>query len=310
MKSVFVINGFLDSGKTQFISYTLSQPYFRTKGTTLLISCEEGEEEYDPMMLKATNTVLVQVEDESEIAPDKLIELDKKYKPSRIIFEYNGMWNFKNFKLPFLWKLEQQITTIDCKSFELYFNNMRSLFAEMVRKSELIIFNRADNMTEKLPTFKRNVKAINQSAEIIFEDKDGEVNATLEEELPYDLNAPVIELTDQTYGIWYLDAVDNLDRYMGKTISYVASALKPPKFVKGYFVPGRAIMTCCAEDIQFLGFACKYDDVDSIKDKQWVKVTAVVGKEYFEGYQGEGPVLKATSVVPAKTPKNEVITFG
>nr|MCR5311931.1 GTPase [Lachnospiraceae bacterium] len=70
MKSVFVINGFLDSGKTQFINYTLAQPYFRTKGTTLLIVCEEGEEEYDERLLKATNTVLVNVEEESEVAPD------------------------------------------------------------------------------------------------------------------------------------------------------------------------------------------------------------------------------------------------
>lgn len=310
MKSVFVINGFLDSGKTQFISYTLAQPYFRTKGTTLLIVCEEGEEEYDERLLKATNTVMVVAESEADIAPDKLIELDKKYRPSRVIFEYNGMWNFKNFKLPFLWKLEQQITTIDTKSFELYYQNMRSLFAEMIRKSELIIFNRADNMNDKLPGFKRNVKALNQNAEIIFEDKDGEVNATLEEELPYDLTKDVIELNDDTYGIWYLDALDNLDRYIGKKVSYVSSALIPGDFAKGYFVPGRAIMTCCADDIQFLGFACKYKEADKLENKGWYKVLCEVGEEYFAGYEGEGPVLTAISVEKCKAPKQEVLTFG
>lgn len=308
MKSVFMINGFLDSGKTQFISYTLAQPYFRTKGTTLLIVCEEGEEEYDERMLKATNTVKVVVEDEEDVSPDKLMELDKKYKPSRIIMEYNGMWNCKDFKLPIFWKMEQQITTIDASSFELYYQNMRSLLSEMIRKSELIIFNRCDGIYDKLPTFKRNVKALNQTAEIVFEDKDGEVNATLEEELPYDVSKDFIELTDETYGVWYLDALDNLERYMGKKISFVASALVPGNFAKGYFVPGRAIMTCCAEDIQFLGFACKYDG--EVKDHSWVKVTATVSREYFEGYQGEGPMLKAISVEPVKAPKNEVLTFN
>jgi len=307
MKSVFVINGFLDSGKTQFISYTLAQPYFRTKGTTLLISCEEGEEEYDEKLLKATNTVLVSVEEESEISPEALVELDKKYKPSRVIFEYNGMWNFKNFKLPFLWKLEQQITLIDASSFELYFTNMRSLLAEMVRKSELIIFNRCDNIQDKLPGFKRNVKALNQGAEIVFEDKDGEVNATLEEELPYDVSKPQIDLTDETYGIWYLDALDNLDRYMGKVVTFVASALVPGDFKKGYFVAGRAIMTCCADDIQYLGFACKYSG--EVKDHSWVKVTATVGREYFEPYRGEGPMLTGITVEPVKAPKQEVLSF-
>ena len=308
MKSVFVINGFLDSGKSQFISYTLAQPYFRTKGTTLLIVCEEGEEEYDPVLLKATNTVLVNVEDESEIAPDKLIELDKKYKPSRIIFEYNGMWNFKNFKLPFLWKLEQQITTIDASTFELYFTNMKSLLAEMIRKSELIIFNRCDNLNDKIVTFKRNVKALNQTAEIVFEDKDGEVNATLEEELPFDVSKDTIELTDETYGIWYIDALDNLDRYIGKKVTFLANALVPGPIAKGMFVPGRAIMTCCADDIQFMGFPCKYEG--KVEDKSWVTVTATVSREYFDGYKGEGPMLTAVSVVPAKAPKNEVLSFG
>lgn len=309
MKSVFVINGFLDSGKTQFISYTLGQSYFQTKGTTLLIVCEEGEEEYDPRLLKASNTMMVVVEDESEIAPDKLIELDKKYKPSRIIIEYNGMWNYKNFKLPILWKLEQQITLIDGKSFELYYTNMRSLFAEMIRKSELIIFNRCDNLNDKLPTYKRNVKALNQMADIVFEDKEGEINATLEEELPYDVSKARIDLTDETYGIWYLDALDNLDRYIGKEVSFVASTLVPGNFAKGMFVPGRAIMTCCAEDIQFLGFPCKYKDSDKLADRSWVKIVCKVGKEYFDGYKGEGPMLTAVSVEPCKAPKDEVLTF-
>ncbi len=309
MKSVFVINGFLDSGKTQFINYTLGQPYFRSKGTTLLIVCEEGDEEYDERLLKATNTVMVTVESEADIAPDKLIELDKKYKPGRVIIEYNGMWNYKNFKLPMFWKLEQQISLVDAKTFELYFNNMRSLFAEMVRKSELIIFNRCDNMNDKIPGFKRNVKALNQTADIVFEDKNGEINATLEEELPYDINQPKLELTDETYGIWYLDMLDNLDRYIGKEIAFVANAYIPENFPKGFFVPGRAIMTCCAEDIQFLGFACKYADANKLQNRSWVKVVCRVNKDFFPGYQGEGPVLSVVSIEPAKAPKTEVLTF-
>ncbi len=309
MKSVFVINGFLDSGKTQFISYTLAQPYFKTKGTTLLVVCEEGEEEYDEKLLKATNTVMVVAEDESDITPDKLMELDKKYKPSRVIFEYNGMWNFKNFKLPFLWKVEQQITTVDCKTFELYYANMRSLLGEMIKNSELIIFNRCDGMNEKVAGYKRNIKAINQKAEVVFEDKDGEINATLEEELPYDITKAKLELNDDTYGIWYIDMMDNLDRYVGKEISFVANIYIPDNFPKGFFVPGRAIMTCCAEDIQFLGFVAKYDKTDNLTNKSWAKVTVRVDVEYFEGYKGEGPVLKPVSIEACKQPKNEVLTF-
>ncbi|MBR5799735.1 MAG: GTPase [Lachnospiraceae bacterium] len=308
MKPVYIVNGFLESGKTEFIRYTLAQPYFQVRGTTLLIVCEEGEEEYEEALLKGTRTVMEIIDEEEEFTTTRLIELEKKYKPERIIIEYNGMWNFKEMKLPWHWKVEQQITTIDASSFVMYFTNMKSLLAEMLRKSEMIIFNRCDGI-EDLSTFKRNVKAINQQAEIIFEDSQGEINQLFEDDLPYDLNAPVLELDNMGYGIWYLDSLEHLDRYIGKTISFVGMVLKPEDFPKGFFVPGRMAMTCCADDMAFLGFACEYEQTEKLTERAWVKVTAKVEKEYFADYQGEGPVLKAISVEPTKAPKEEIISF-
>lgn len=308
MKPVYVINGFLDSGKTEFITYTLSQPYFQIGGRTLLILCEEGENEYDEKLLKLSRTDLELVDDQDEFQPAKLIELEKKHKPERIIIEYNGMWNYKEMKLPWHWKIEQQITTIDASTFPLYFTNMKSLLAEQIRASELIIFNRCDGV-EDLSSYKRNIKAINQKAEIVFEDANGEINTIMEEDLPYDLKAPVIELNNDSYGIWYLDSLDHLERYEGKMIQFTAMVLKPKDFPKGYFVPGRMAMTCCADDMAFLGFACAYDQADKLNDQQWVKVTAKVAKEYFADYQGEGPILHATSVEQTKAPKETVISF-
>lgn len=308
MKPVYIINGFLESGKTEFICYTLDQPYFQIKGRTLLIVCEEGEIEYEERLLKKSCTDMVVIDEEEEFNTSHLIELEKKYKPERIIIEYNGMWNFKNLKLPFHWTIEQQITTIDASTFPMYFTNMKSLLAEMLRKSEMIIFNRCDNV-EDLSSYKRNVKAINQQADIIFEDAEGEINQIFEDDLPYNLDDPILELDNEGYGIWYLDSLDNLERYIGKTVQFVGMVLKPQEFPTGYFVPGRMAMTCCAEDMAFLGFACEYDKSDKLTDKQWVKVTAKVAKEYFADYGGEGPVLKAVSVEQTKAPKEEVISF-
>ena len=151
--------------------------------------------------------------------------------------------------------------------------------------------------------------AINQKADIIFEDAQGEINQIFEDDLPYSLDAPIMELANEGYGIWYLDSLDNLDRYIGKTIQFVAMVLKPEEFPKNYFVPGRMAMTCCAEDMAFLGFACEYDKADKLRDKQWVKVTAKVAKEYFADYGGEGQVLKAVSVEQTKEPKERIISF-
>ena len=274
-KPVYIINGFLESGKTEFITFTLGQPYFQIKGKTLLILCEEGENEYDPALLKKSRTDVVLIEEEEEFTPNHLIELEKQYKPARIIIEYNGMWNCKNMTLPWYWKVEQQNTTID-----------------------------------DLNVYKRNIKAVNPSADVIFEDSNGEIDEIFEEDLPYDLNQDPIVLDNQGYGIWYLDSMDHLERYEGKNIQFLAMVLKPEEYPDGYFVPGRMAMTCCAEDMAFLGYACEFAGTKDLKQKEWVKVTAKVAREYFADYKGEGPVLHAISVEKAKAPKDPVISFN
>lgn len=309
MKPVFVINGFLESGKTEFIKYTISQPYFQTKGTTLLIVCEEGVEEYEAELLKRTKTVMEVIEDEEEFTTDYLMELEKKYKPERIIIEFNGMWNYKDVKFPWHWSLSQQVTLIDASTFPMYYTNMKSLLAEMLRKSELIIFNRCDGIKE-LSTYKRNIKVINQNAQIVFEDANGEVNEMMEDELPYDLNKTSLDLNDMQYVIWYMDMMEHPERYFDKEITYVAQVMKPEKFPKGMFVPGRMTMTCCADDIAFLGYVCKYDGIESVPEKEWVKITVTVKVEHSDIYGSEGPVLYAKTMKTCKTPKQEVISFS
>lgn len=308
MKPVYVINGFLESGKTEFITYTLEQPYFQVRGKTLLLLCEEGENEYDKNLLLRSKTVMECIEKEADFNPTNLIELEKKHKPERIIIEYNGMWNYKNMKLPWHWTVEQQVTTINAATFSMYFNNMKSLLAEMIRKSELIILNRCDGV-EDLSSYKRNIKAINQKAEIVFEDSNGEVDEIMEDDLPYDLKKDVIKLDNMGYGIWYLDCLDHIERYQGKKIQFKAMVLKPESFPKGFFVPGRMAMTCCADDMAFLGYACAYENADSLENKQWVEVTAEVKQDYFADYKGEGPILTALNVEQAKAPKDEIISF-
>ena len=309
MIPVYMINGFLESGKTEFIKYTIAQPYFHTMGRTLLILCEEGEEEYDEVLLKKTRTTVEIIEDEEDFTEDALKYLVKKDNPDRIIIEFNGMWNLKNIKFPRDWKLEQQITVINAATFPNYYTNMRSLVSEHVRNSEMIIFNRCDGIDD-LASYKRNVKAVNASAEIIFEDKDGEINVSLAEELPYDLNADVIELDDKGYAIWYIDIMDNMERYDGKTIEYIGNVIKPPEMPQDMFVPGRMAMTCCADDMAFLGFICKWKGAKSIPEKEWVKVRARIQLEAEEAYQGMGPVLYAEDVKTVKAPKDPVIDFS
>ena len=308
MKPVFVINGFLESGKTEFIKFTIQQEYFRTNGKTLILLCEEGENEYEKDLLDRTNCVVELIEKKEDFIGSTLINLEKKHKPERIIIEYNGMWPMDSLKLPWHWKVNQQITIINAATWPMFYTNMRSLIGDMVRKSELIIFNRCDGIKE-LASYKRNMRALNREAEIIFEDSKGEVTATMEEELPFDVSKDLIELNDATYGIWFFDMLDTPDRYEGKTVKFLAHVAKPNGFHEGYFVPGRHAMTCCAEDIAFLGFVAKYDKASEIKDDSWNTVTAKVKHEFWADYKGEGPVLYIQDIVPASAPKDEILNL-
>ena len=308
MKPVYMINGFLESGKTEFITFTLAQPYFQIKGKTLLLLCEEGEIEYDETLLARSKTVIEMIEDEEDFNPSHLTELEKKHKPDRIIIEYNGMWNFKNMKLPWYWKVEQQITTIDGSTFPMYYTNMRSLLAEMIRKSEMIIFNRCDGI-EDLNSYKRNIKAVNPSADVIFEDANGEIDEIFEEDLPYDLNQDIIELDNEGYGIWYLDSMDHLDRYIGKKIRFTAMVLRPEHFDQNHFVPGRMAMTCCADDTAFIGFICDGVDAAKYQTRDWIMLTASITNEEREEYEGAGVVLHAKDIARTGAAAEEFVYF-
>ncbi len=308
---VFLINGFLEAGKTQFLEFTMDQEYFQTEGKTLLIVCEEGDTEYDEKKLKKHQTAVVYVDELSKLTPAYLNELEVIYRPERVLLEWNGMWNQDELKLPDDWNIYQQITIIDGSTFDLYIQNMKPLLGAMLRNSELVIVNRCDGIAdEKLTSYRRTIRAMSRESEIVLEDKNGEIEqATLEEDLPYDINADVIQIKPEDYGIWYIDCMDQPERYKGKTVEFTAMVLKSPKFPKGQFVPGRMAMTCCAEDMTFLGYICKSKDARNLETRQWVTVRARVEIEYWQDYNGEGPVLYAEEVVPAE-PIKDVVQFG
>lgn len=306
---LFLINGFLEAGKTEFLQFTMEQDYFQAEGKTLLIVCEEGEEEYEEELLKETHTSVVYVEDMDQLTPQYLEELELLYNPERVLMEWNGMWIQDELpsRLPADWDIYQQITVIDGSTFDLYVNNMKPLLGAMVRNSELIIMNRCDEV-EDLDSYKRILKAMNQRGEIIFEDSEGEIQEITEADLPYDVNAPVIQIDPDAYGIWYIDTMDKPERYKGKIVEFTAMVLKTPDFPRNYFVPGRMAMTCCEADMTFLGFMCKSNSARNLETKQWVKVRAKIDYEFRPEYEGEGPMLYADSVEPAQ-PIEEIVQF-
>lgn len=310
--AVYVVTGFLESGKTTFLNYTMRQDYFQIPDTTLVITTEEGEEEYDKEELKKYNTAVEVIEEEEDLNFDTLKYLEKRYHPDRVLIEFNPFWSLGKLeimKMPRGWGIIQEIVTVDSSCFQIYMNNMKSLFVEMVRNADMVIFNRA---SQELPlaNFRRSVKVVNQAAEIIFEQEGGGIIDIFEDQLPYDLDQEVIDIAPEDYGIWYVDMMDNLEDYVGKTVRYSGQVLKSRDLEAGFFVPGRMAMTCCADDTQFIGYVCKWPDSKRLKMGSWVTVTAKIAEEYMEVYRDKGPVLYASEVVPAEKPEQELVYFN
>lgn len=309
---IYLISGFLESGKTSFLNFTLQQDYFCIEGKTLLVLCEEGEEEYDMDALKLTNTVVEIIEKEEDLTPERLMAMDIIHQPERVIIEYNGMWlvsKFEQMKLPEGWGIEQEITCVDASTFQMYMNNMKSIFMDMARNADMVVFNRCKR-EDSLPSYRRSIKVVNQRAEVIFEDEEGELDDIFQDEMPFDINAPVIEILPEDYGIWFVDAMDNPETYVGKTVHFKGRALKPRGMGSKFFIPGRTAMTCCADDTTFLGYVCKSSVAPALREGQWVDVTAKVAFENRMEYQGEGIVLYADVVEPCAPLEEEMVYFN
>lgn len=310
---VFFMTGFLESGKTLFLSETLAMDYFRIDGKTILILLEEGEEEYDPQVLADTDTVLLTVDSPEELTLEWLESIDREYQPGRVIFECNGMYpvsKMEALEVPEGWGLIQEICTVDASTFDLYLANMKSLFTDMVRNAEMVVFNRC-SADMPLASYRRSVKVVNQAAEIIFEDEDGEeIDDIFNEQMPFDLDAPVIEIDDMDYGIWYMDVIDHPERYEGKEVQFRGKIMKSRRLAEDEFIVGRMAMTCCADDMTFLGYVCRSRHAASLKTGQWIQIRGVLGFEYHPAYRDDGPVVQLKHGKGVPKPEDELVYFN
>lgn len=310
---VFLMTGFLDSGKTSFLRYTMAQDYFAVPGTTLLLLCEEGDEEYSADYLKENRIAVEIIEDEEDLTSEQLLEFEKKYSPEQVVIEYNGMWQTKLLKecaFPEGWAVMQQVTTVDTSTFQLYLDNMKSLFMDQAKESDLIIFNRA-SQSLPLDVYRRGIKVANPKATIIFEDENGEqITDIFVGEMPFDLTKEVIEIDPVDYGIWYLDAMDHKERYQDRLVRFQARVWKNDQFGPSVFVPGRMAMTCCADDTTFIGYLCKSKNTGKLRNGQWIELTALVRMEQSPVYQDYGPVLYARHIKIIDPLPNDLVYFN
>ncbi len=307
---VYLFTGFLDSGKTSFIQETLEDPRYNDGTPTLLLLCEEGEIELDEE--KMPNRIFVQtIDSPDELKPKLLERLLRSSRAQRVFVEYNGMWEGRKLfdALPEGWVIVQEFCFMDSSTILSYNANMRNLVVDKLQTAEMVIFNRLAEGADVMP-YHKLVRGISRRADIIYEDVKGQVSPdTIEDPLPFDINAEIIDIEDVDYAIWYRDLSEELPNYEGKTVRLKGRVIIDDRSDGSFFVFGRQVMTCCIEDIQFAGVACLYPDAFSLKNGSWATVTAKIHIGNHEAYGREGPLLTVIQVEPALPPLDEVATF-
>ena len=308
---VYSFTGFLDSGKTKFIQETLEDPRFNAGERTLLLVFEEGEEEYDFSTYPHQNVHLA-ILDQQTVTTKELQDLAKKCKAQRVVVETNGMQLIGDLytRFPESWALAQEVMFADATTFMTYNANMRNLVMDKLVGAQMVVFNRLEKGEDTMP-FHKIARAANRRIDILYDYTDGTTELDdVEDPLPFDMNAPVIELKDEDYALWYRDVTEEPLKYQGKTVQFKAQVAMLRREKNGMFAPGRFVMTCCVDDIQFCGVPCKYADAGKLEPRSWVTVQATISAEKHPLYQGElGPVLTAISVEKAEPAQQDVATF-
>lgn len=308
---IYIVSGFLDSGKTSIIHNMLEDDGFSRGQKTLIVQCEEGEEEFDEAKLAKQNCKLHIVDSIEEMTPSLFVELNKQFKPERVIIEYNSMFTFaklNSMQLPTAWELVQVIAMVDATTYENYMVNMRQQMTDPMQNADLILFNRCEN-DMPISTWRRQMRALNPSTTILFEFTDGHSDdGVSDEDLPYDMKADIIDIKDEDFGVFYLDAMEHPDRYDRKTLRFKGQAFRDSQLPKDFVRFGRYAMTCCADDIACLAFVMRGDVTPS--DSKYYLLTCRSESVYNKAQDHDMVALMQVSAEPTAAPKEKYVTFG
>ena len=308
---VYLFTGFLEGGKTSFIVETMKDPNFNDgKRKYLIITCEEGEVEYYPDEL-GSNVSFASFDEEQAITPDRLNAMQKRAGADIVVVEYNGMWTLDRFynSLPQNWMVYQEIFVCDSTTALVYNTNMRQLTVDKLTSCEMVVFNRVKEDTDKLALHKI-VRGISRKANICYEDMNGEIEFDeIEDPLPYDINADVIEIKDDDFAYFYRDMSEDVAKYIGKIVRFKGIVALDKVLPAGSFAIGRHIMTCCADDIAYRGVVAKGMGQLKLNTRDWVTVEGKLNEEFSKLYGGKGPVLTVNKISRADKPTQEVATF-
>lgn len=308
--SVYLFLGFLESGKTKFIQETFEDKRFDSDENTLLLVCEEGIEEYDPARF-AVKKFAIETVSTAELNLPTLTSLAKKHNVERVVVECNGMVELNTFfeAMPDGWMIAQVMTFFDAGTFLNCNKNMRQLVFDKVQYADMVVFNRFREEYSK-EEFHKIIRGISRRPGIVYESEDGKAEYDeIVDPLPFDIEADIVEIADRDYAFFYRDLMEDMEKYVGKTVRFKGLVATDKRMKSGTIVLGRHIMTCCEADITYSGMVVRHTSKLPLKTRDWVQVEGRIDIEYDKIYGQSGPVLKAVTLEYCDKPEQELATF-
>lgn len=307
---VYLFLGFLESGKTKFIQETFEDERFDSGERTLLLVCEEGEEEYTPSRF-AVKKFAIETVSEKDLTQRNLISLVKKHNAERVVVEYNGMWLLNAFfeAMPDGFAIAQVMTFFESSGFLSFNKNMRQLVYDKIQYADMVVFNRfRDEFSQE--EFHKIVRGASRRPGIVYEYVGGRaVYDEIEDPLPFDIEAKLIKIEDRDYAFFYRDLMEDMQKYDGKMVTFKGMVATDKRMKAGTVVIGRHIMTCCEADITFSGIIARHASPLPLKTRDWVEITARIDIGFDKMYGQEGPILKVTALDYCEAPSEPLATF-
>ena len=128
--------------------------------------------------------------------------------------------------------------------------------------------------------------------------------------LPFDINAPVVEIEDRDYAYFFSDLMENGDQYEGKTVRFKGMFPETTRpMPDSVFAAGRMLMNCCAADTQFCGMACYRGKNEKPLPGSWFTLRGKIRLQRNRLFSGKTPVIDVVSVTPALEPEERLATF-
>lgn len=285
--SATLVRGLLESGKTTWIADFLREDPLPKP--VLVIACEEGLEELPSL----DGVHCVYIDGEADMTRERFLALEDQYQPASIVIECNAMWRAVGFAMPLRWRPERTVALLDGSMLPVQLSNLRTFLGPVLSRCDEIHINRLPS-PEALRSCKASLRALLDNPKVVrLHCADGAHNLDdVPDDVPYDLDQPVVTIAPEHFVYWFHDCRDHPDRYNGKVIAVEGTVKRGPQLGQGEFAIGRMAITCCEADMSFLGYLAHYDGIESLERFAHVAVEARMTYRYLRQYDDVAPYLE------------------